>query len=81
MDAKKLVQELTDIENEIKVQENKRSRLEGEKELILKRLKEEFDLGSVREAKKKLAEMQDELRVAEEEIEKQMEELRAILPK
>jgi RNA processing factor Prp31 len=75
-----IIKELDSISNMIKENENKRARLEGEKESLMKQLSEKFEIGSIREAKKKLQEMQEEKEKLEEAINKQMEELREILP-
>jgi hypothetical protein len=80
MDTQALVRELTDIENEIKSQENKKARLEGEQQTILNRLKSDFDCESVRMAKRLLSDMIQNKEELEKEIQSKMEELRAAIP-
>lgn len=75
-----IIKELDSISTMIKENENKRARLEGEKESLMKQLSDKFEIGSIREAKKKLQEMQEEKVKLEETINKQMEELREMLP-
>jgi len=75
-----IVKELQEISEFVKNNENKKARLEGEIESIMKQLESKFSLTSIRDAKRKLEEMQNEQAKLKEQIEAGMIELRKQLP-
>jgi predicted transcriptional regulator len=80
MDTQKIIRELDSISKAIKEQEQKRARLEGEEATIMKRLKEEFEVDSIREAKRKLKEMETNKAEMEKELETKYNELVEMIP-
>jgi hypothetical protein len=75
-----IIKELERVSNLIRENENKKARLEGERESLMNSLKEGFGVSSIREAKKKQREISEKKETLESEIEQKMEELREMIP-
>jgi predicted transcriptional regulator len=71
MDERKLLE----LKKEIERAKGKLSELKGQKEYLLKELKEKWECDSVEAAKEKVQELTDVIETLEAEIEKEIEEL------
>jgi len=70
-DAEKILE----MKNKIKEAEKEKDRLEGQEDLLMKRLKEEFKLKTLKQAEKKLTEFEKDLDSKELEFQKKLKEL------
>ena len=69
--------ELLELKEEIEGAKEKSSELKGEKQSLMKRLKEEWDCKSVKDAEKLISEMEKEIETTSLEINNGLEELDA----
>ena len=67
--------ELLELKENIQEAKQKVSELKGERQALMKRLKEDWNCGSLEEAEKKLKEMSEQVEKLSEEITEGMEEL------
>lgn len=67
--------ELLELKEEIEEAKEKSSELKGEKQALMKRLKEEWDCKSVKDAEKLISEMEKEIETTSLEINNGLEEL------
>ena len=67
--------ELLELKEDIEEAKQKVSELKGERQALMKRLKEDWNCGSLEEAEKKLKEMSEQVDKLSDEITEGMEEL------
>jgi len=67
--------ELLELKEDIQEAKQKVSELKGERQALMKRLKEDWNCGSLEEAEKKLKEMSEQVDKLSDEITEGMEEL------
>jgi len=67
--------ELLELKEDIEEAKQKVSELKGERQALMKRLKEDWNCGSLEEAEKKLKEMSEQVEKLSDEITEGMEEL------
>ena len=68
-------EELIELQEQIEQRKTQKAQLEGERNAIMKQLKEDWDCKTVKQAEQKIAEKQEVLEKLEEEIATGLEEL------
>lgn len=75
----KIAERLMDIKEELEQKKEERSKLQGELRGLLARMKDEFNVGSLDEADKRLQEMGIELEQMEEQLANQIEAIEELM--
>ena len=75
----KIAERLMDIKEELERKKEERSKLQGELRGLLARMEDEFNVGGLDEADKRLEEMGIELEQMEEQLANQMEAIEELM--
>jgi len=74
--VKKILDDLNQIKKKIEEAKREKAKYEGRLDELMKRLKEEFGIKSVQQARKKLTILEKKVDSLEEEIESRLQELK-----